>query len=134
AFLYLPWIRVVIAAMREPAFAQRDRLNAFWISYRLQVLGTGDWRVEPISIGSAVLWLLALAGCVLAWRISKAGRAIGSWFFGGLAAEILVLQIHPHVSAVRHLLPAWIALFVLAGGAIAAMTRFRSGAVVAAVL
>jgi len=134
ALLYLPWVRVVIAAMREPAFAPRDRLSAFWFSYRFQVLGTGDWRVEPISIGSAVLWLLAAAGCLLAWRISNAGRAIVIWFVAGLAAEILVLQVHPHVSSIRHLLPAWIALFVLSGVTMATMTRFRSGAVVAAVL
>jgi uncharacterized membrane protein len=134
AILYLPWVRVVIAAMREPAFAPRDRLNTFWFSYRLQVLGTGDWRVEPISIGSAVLWLLAFTGCFIALRISSAGRAIVVWLVGGLAAEIMVLQIHPHVSAVRHLLPAWIALFVLAGAAVSALNRFRLGSAVAALL
>jgi hypothetical protein len=132
--LYLPWVRVVIAAMREPAFAQRDSLNKFWFSYRLQTLGTGDWRVEPISIGSAVLWLLAIAGCAVAWRTSLVARAVVIWLAAGLAAEILVLQLHPHVSAVRHLLPAWIALFVLAGAAVSALTRFRFGAAIAAVL
>ncbi|MDQ6800463.1 MAG: glycosyltransferase family 39 protein [Acidobacteriota bacterium] len=132
--LYLPWVQVVIAAIRQPEFAQRDRLNTFWFSYRLQVLGTGDWRIEPISIGSAVFWLLVIAGCFVAWRASAAGRAVVIWLIGGLAAEIIVLQIHPHVSAVRHLLPAWIALFVLAGAGLSAVTRFRFGTLVAAVL
>jgi mannosyltransferase len=134
ALLYLPWMRVLIAAMREPAFAQRDRLNTLWFSYRLQVLGTGDWRVEAISIGSAVLWLLALAGCVVAWRASPPGRTVVIWLIGGVAAEILVLQIHPHPSAVRHLLPAWIALFVLAGAGLSALTRLRFGTAAAAAL
>ena len=123
--LYLPWMRVVIAAIRQPPFAARDQLNAAWFSYRLQVLGTGDWQVEPISIGSYILWTLAAAGCFIAWR-SAAGRSLVFWLVGGFAAEILILQVHPHLSAVRHLLPAWLAVFPLAGAAIAAISRWRA--------
>ncbi len=57
-----------------------------------------------------------------------------TWFIGGLAIEILILQLHPHPSAVRHLLPAWIALFPLAGAAISSLTRVRGGTVIAAIL
>ena len=131
--LYLPWVRVVIAVIRQPPFAPRDQLNAEWFSYRLQVLGTGDWQVEPISIGSYVLWILAAAGCVIAWR-SAAGRSLAVWLVGGLAAEILILEIHPHLSAVRHLLPGWLAVFLLAGVAVAAFTRFQGGIAIGALL
>ncbi len=131
--LYAPWLSVLIAIIRQRALAPPDQLDAGWFLYRLQVLATGDWRVEPVSAGSWILWLLAIAGCVLAWR-NSAGRALVTWFIGGLAIEILILQLHPHPSAVRHLLPAWIALFPLAGAAISSLTRVRGGTVIAAIL
>ncbi len=131
--LYLPWLSVLIAIVRQPPLAPRDQLNAGWVLYRLQVLATGDWRVEPVSAGSWILWFLTIAGCFLLWR-SSTGRALVAWFIGGLAIEIVILQLHPHPSAVRHLLPASIAVFPLAGAAISSLARVRGGTVIAAIL
>ncbi len=131
--LYLPWASVLFAVIKQPPFTQREQLNAAWLSYRLQVLGTGDWRVEPISIGSCLLWILAVVGCFIAWR-SFSGRAVVVWLVGGLSAEILILQLHPHPSAVRHLLPAWIAMFLAIGAALSSILNVRGGAAIAAIV
>ena len=128
--LYAPWWGVLVAAARQAPLASRDVLSGEWFAYRLQVMATGDWQVEPVSLGSYALWILAAAGTAIAWR-SRSARFLAVWLAGGLAVEVAILQLHPHLSAVRHLLPAWLALFPLAGAAIAALTRVRAGQVIA---
>ena len=133
AILYAPWWRVLLTAAREPPLAARDELTLAWVAYRLQVLATGDWRVEPIQAGSYIFWLLGIGGVIIAFR-TNAGRTLIVWLIAGLAAELIILQFHPHPSAVRHLLPAWLAVFPLAGAAIAAISRIRGGPALAVLL
>jgi uncharacterized membrane protein len=131
--LYAPWCSVLLAAARQEPLAPRDVLSRDWFTYRVQVLATGDWQREAISLGSIAVWLLVVVGIVVASR-RRGARFLVVWLVAGFAVEIAILQMHPHPSAVRHILPAWLALFPLAGAALAALTRRRGGQIVAVTL
>jgi Dolichyl-phosphate-mannose-protein mannosyltransferase len=111
--LYAPWLPVVFSAARATPPNGRDALTWPWLAYRLQTLGTGDWQRDPISLGSWLLWVLAASGVWLAMR-NRRTAPLAIWLVAGLALQIVALQLRPHYPAVRHLLPAWIAVFPLA--------------------
>lgn len=120
--LYLPWLPFVLGvAARQPP-VERELLDRSWLRYRLQVLGTGDWRVEPISLGSYAFWFLVVVGIALAWKHRSAAVAV-FWLLVGGALQLLILQLRPHFPAVRYFLPSWLAAIVLAGFAIAGLER-----------
>ncbi len=83
----------------------------------VQVLGTGDWLVEPLSTGSWAFWGLVAIGLVLARR-SRLALFAGAWLVLGGALIVAILQVRPHYPAVRYLLPAWLAAILLAGFAV----------------
>lgn len=118
--LYLPWLPVVLRAARKTPPMEAERLDLAWLAYRLQVLGTGDWLVEPVSAGSWAFWTLVAIGLALAWR-SRFALFCAAWLLAGAATLILVLQVRPHFPAVRHLLPAWLGAVLLAAYAVARM-------------
>jgi 4-amino-4-deoxy-L-arabinose transferase-like glycosyltransferase len=113
--LYIPWFPVVLGAARATPPNGREHLTWPWFAYRLQTLGTGDWQVEPISLGSWLLWILAAIGVYFAIRNRHYAATV--WLVAGLAIQIAILQLRPHFPAIRHLLPAWIAVFPLAANA-----------------
>jgi 4-amino-4-deoxy-L-arabinose transferase-like glycosyltransferase len=124
ALLYGPWLPYVLSIARRPPPFPREVLDTEWFRYRLEVLGTGDWRIEPISIGSYAFWALVVIGLLAAWRSRPAALA-AIWLLVGGAAELLVLQLRPHYPAVRHLLPAWLAAIFLAGYGVSKLGRTR---------
>ena len=95
--LYLPWLPVIFSAARSaPPGVAPERLDRAWAASRLQVFGTGDWKAEPVSIGSWAFWLL-----------------------GGAAIQVAILQLRPHYPAARYLLPSGMAAVVLAAAGVA---------------
>jgi dolichyl-phosphate-mannose-protein mannosyltransferase len=122
--LYLPWLPVVLSVARKTPPTGRETLDRAWLAYRLQVLGTGDWLVEPISPGSWAFWALVAIGIVLARR-SRLAVLAAAWFVLGAGLLIAILQLRPHFPAVRYLLPAWLASVVLAGYAVSQMSSKR---------
>jgi len=115
--LYLPWLQVVLRGARKTPPVGAERLDLAWLSYRLQVLGTGDWLAEPLSPGSWAFWGLVVVGLILARR-SRLALFAGAWLILGGALLVAVLQLRPHYPAVRYLLPAWLAAVFLAGFAV----------------
>jgi uncharacterized membrane protein len=116
--IYSPWLSVIrTAAVTRPP-VPREEITRSWIAYRLQTLGTGDWQPDPVSAGSALFWIAASGGGVWALR-NRRSAAAAVWFFGGVAAEIAILQLRPHYPAVRHLMPAWLGAFPLIGAFVA---------------
>jgi hypothetical protein len=122
--LYLPWLPFVVAVARRQPPVSRETLDRGWLTYHLQVLGTGDWRVEPLSIGSWVFWALVGIGLLEAWR-ARSALLTSAWLVLGGASQLLVLQLRPHFAAVRHLLPSWLAAVLLAGYAIQLLVDHR---------
>jgi hypothetical protein len=121
--LYAPWMSVVHHAATSPSPQGPDKLNWRWWRVRLQSLGAGNESViEPVDFGSWTFWLAVTIGIVVSLRI-KLLRIATFMLLCGTALEIAVLQIHPHYSAVRYLLPAWPASFVLAGAGAAVLAR-----------
>jgi len=127
--LYAPWITVVVRAARGSAVAEAQRLDWPWLSYRLQTLATGDWVVEPVSIGSWAFWgLVALGGAV---AVARRRYSDLLWPVAGLAAEMVLLWVKPHYPATRYLLPGWLGLFPLAAAGGAWIHSWRRAAVAA---
>ena len=120
--LYLPWLRVVLHAVSSAAPQGPDKLHWPWWQLRLQTLGTGDFRYEPVSVGSWGFWLAAMLGAIASIRRPLL-LVPTVWLFGGGALSILVLQIRPHYSSPRYLLPAWLGAFLLAGAGLAWLWR-----------
>jgi mannosyltransferase len=135
--LYLPWLPVIFSAARKaPPGVVPERLDRAWAASRLQVFGTGDWKVEPVSIGSWTFWLLVAVG-LLSARRSRFAAVAAFWLLGGAAIQVAILQLRPHYPAARYLLPSWMAAVMLAAGAVAfARTRWlaRVGALAALAL
>jgi MFS family permease len=124
ALLYAPWLPVVVKVARHPPPLAREPLNWEWVRHRLQVLGTGDWQIEPMSWGSFGFWLLVLIGVGAAlWQLPA--RIATVWFILGGALQVIVLQLRPQFPAVRHLLPAWLGSIFLAGAGLWALGRGR---------
>jgi mannosyltransferase len=115
--LYSPWLPVVLSAARKtPSGVGRERLDAAWAASRLQTLGTGDWAIEPVSMGSWTFWLLVAAGLLLAAR-SRVAAVAAFWLVAGTVTQIAILQFRPHYPAARYLLPSWLAAILLAAAA-----------------
>lgn len=128
--LYAPWLSTVVKLSKNPSPQKADRLTWPWWQLRLQTFATGDWLYEPVSLGSWAMWLAVAIGIVIAIRRKSLWTAV-FWFVIGTALEIIVLQIHPHYSTPRYLMPSWPAAVILAGAAIGALSSTRAGAVVA---
>ena len=117
--LYLPWLPVIFSAARSaPPGVAPERLDRAWAASRLQAFGTGDWKVEPVSIGSWAFWLLVVAG-VLGARRSRFAAVAAFWLLGGAAIQLAILQLRPHYPAARYLLPSWMAAVLLAAAGVA---------------
>jgi hypothetical protein len=118
--LYIPWFPVIAHASRIPSPLPREVLNRDWWTWRLESLAAGNEHLwVPVSLGSWAFWLLVVIG------IFQPKLRIASFMFiGGSILEVLLLQIHPHFSAVRYLLPSTLAAFILAGGGFAALMRY----------
>ena len=117
--LYLPWLPVIFSAARSaPPGVAPERLDRAWAASRLQVFGTGDWKVEPVSIGSWAFWLLVAAG-LLSARRSRFAAVAAVWLLGGAAIQVAILQWRPHYPAARYLLPSLMAAVVLAAAGVA---------------
>ena len=117
--LYLPWLPVILSAARTaPPSVAPERLDRAWAASRLQAFGTGDWKVESVSIGSWAFWLLVVAG-VLAARRSRCAAVAVFWLLGGAAIQLAILQLRPHYPAARYLLPSWMAAVLLAAAGVA---------------
>ena len=129
------WLPVVVAAARRPLPPAGEALDPGSWSHRLQALGTGDWRVEPLSLGSLLFWALVGVGVGIGlaspWRRRPAVVA-GGWLLLGSAAELAILRMRPHFPAVRYYLPSWLGAVLLAGGAVAWLSRRRAGRAAAA--
>lgn len=123
--LYLPWLPVVFSVGGRRPPVEREILDRSWLRYRFQALGTGDWQVEPISIGSYVFWLLVILGLVLAWR-SRPAAIASLWLVLGGLVQVTILQLRPHFPAVRHFLPSWLGAVFLAAYAIGSLCRTRA--------
>lgn len=119
--LYIPWLPAILSVARKTPPMEAEKLDLAWLAYRLQVLGTGDWLVEPLSAGSWAFWALVATGLVLAWR-SRPAAFCAAWLLGGAAVLVLVLQLRPHFPAVRYLLPAWLGAVFLAAHAVARLS------------
>jgi hypothetical protein len=115
---------VVVETARIQPVAGPEVLDRAWLSYRLQTLGTGDWSVEPVSVGSIVFWILVILGIVLAYLSRFAALATG-WLVVGGTAQVIFLRLHPNYPAVRYLTPSWLAAFLLAGFTIELAARQR---------
>ncbi len=116
--LYIPWLPVVFsAAGRTPPGVTAERLDRTWAVSRLQAFGTGDWRIEPVSIGSWAFWLLVAAGLLLARR-SRLAAVAAFWLVAGVVLQLAILQLRPHYPAPRYLLPSWTAAVLLAAAAV----------------
>ena len=122
--LYIPWLPVVFgAAGKAPPGVAAERLDRTWAVSRLQAFGTGDWRIEPVSIGSWAFWALVVGGLFLVLR-SKLAAVAAFWMIAGTALQLVILQLRPHYPAARYLLPSWMAAVLLAAAAVAfARTR-----------
>jgi mannosyltransferase len=129
--LSLAWLPVVVAAARRPLPPAGEALDAGSWSHRLQALGTGDWRLEPLSLGSLLFWALVGIGLARAWKTRPAAVA-GGWLLIGTAAEFAILRMRPHFPAVRYYLPSWLGAVLLAGGAAAVLSHRRAGRAAAA--
>lgn len=129
--LYLPWMNVLISAAAAPPVAPQETIDLPWLAYRLQVLGTGDWRREPLTTGSIFFWSLAALGLFVGC-FRRDGLHLVWWLAGGMYLQLLILQIHPHFPAPRHLLPAWLAVFPLIGIAADFLLRKRGWRVILA--
>jgi MFS family permease len=117
--LYLPWLPVIFSAARSaPPGVAPERLDRAWAASRLQVFGTGDWKAEPVSIGSWAFWLLVAAGLLRARR-SRFAAVAAVWLLGGAAIQVAILQLRPHYPAARYLLPSGMAAVVLAAAGLA---------------
>jgi len=117
--LYLPWLPVVLAAAGQtPPGVSPEPLDRAWAASRLQVFGTGDWKIEPVSIGSWAFWALVAAGLFLV-RKSKLAAVAAFWMIAGTALQLAILQLRPHYPAPRYLLPSWMAAVLLAAAGVA---------------
>jgi mannosyltransferase len=122
---YLPWLPAVAETARQKPVVPPEVLDRAWLTYRMQTLGTGDWKLEPISVGSMVFWILVILGVGLAYR-SRFAVLVTAWLVVGGSAQVLFLRLHPHWPAVRYLTPTWIASFLLVGFLIQLSVRHRS--------
>jgi mannosyltransferase len=121
--LYAPWLDVVRHAAKIPSPEPADTLDRWWWQYRLQSLGTGNENVrESVNLGSWLFWLAVVTGVVRSVRV-RLLRVASFMLIAGTAMEVVVLQIHPHFSTVRYLLPSWPAAFILAGAGVAFVGR-----------
>ncbi|HEY2798583.1 MAG TPA: glycosyltransferase family 39 protein [Thermoanaerobaculia bacterium] len=123
---YLPWLASVVTVARKSPPMPGERLDAAWWIEHLQVLGTGDWKVEPLSLGSILFWLLVVVGLTRV-RTSRPALVAASWLLLGGLAQIVVMQLRPHYPAVRHFLPSWLGAVLLASCAISVLVRFAAG-------
>jgi 4-amino-4-deoxy-L-arabinose transferase-like glycosyltransferase len=128
--LYGFWLPVLFRAAAAPPVAPREPLTLAWVEYRLQVFGTGDWKIEPVTLGSWAFWLIVSIGLFFG-RPRKRRLAAAAWVVLGSAAEIAILEVRPHFVAVRHLLPAWLGAFLLAAAGFAAIRRLPKGSAAA---
>ncbi|HUP48463.1 MAG TPA: glycosyltransferase family 39 protein [Thermoanaerobaculia bacterium] len=122
--LYLPWLHVVFRAARSVSPQPAERLDWPWWQLRLQVFGTGDWRFEPVSLGSWAFWLAVLIGLAVSVR-HRPLRTAAAWLLLGSVLTVVFLQLRPHYQTPRYLMPAWIGAFPLAGAAVAVLFRRR---------
>jgi 4-amino-4-deoxy-L-arabinose transferase-like glycosyltransferase len=131
--LYAPWLLVVIRLAKEKPPQPADKLDWPWWQLRVQTFATGDWRFEPVTLGSWVFWLCVAIGVIAAIRFKPLRTAL-VWFVAGTALEILVLQIRPHYSTPRYLMASWPGAFILAGAAVEWLLRSNPGRAAVAVI
>ncbi|MGZ7042852.1 MAG: glycosyltransferase family 39 protein, partial [Thermoanaerobaculia bacterium] len=117
AVLYAAWVPVAIHGLRTPRGFQPDTLDWPWWRYRLHVFAAGQLSENAITAGSWAFWCAVVVGIVLSIRV-KALRFAVIWLIGCGAIEIITLHFRPHYSAARHLMPAWIGAFILAGAGV----------------
>jgi hypothetical protein len=122
AGLYAFWVPTAIRAVRNPPGFPADTLDWPWWRYRLHVFGAGDLSEPLMSFGSWAFWCAVIIGLVLCVK-ERLLRIAAVWLIGCGAIEIIVLHYRPHYSAARHLMPAWIGAFLLAGAAVAFLLR-----------
>ncbi len=136
--LYAPWLVVVFRLAKEAPPQPPDTLDWPWWNLRLQTFATGDWRYEDISFGSWAFWLLVATGAIVSvagrWQPRPEARGPRPelrialfWFVAGTALEIIVLQLRPHYSTPRYLMASWPGAFILAGAAVAWLSRYSAG-------
>jgi mannosyltransferase len=121
--LYSPWLGVVIGAARSQPPQHADTLDWPWWIQRLQNMGTGDWRYEPLTPGSWAFWGAVALGMVVSLR-RRILLSATAWLVVGGALSILALQLRPHYSHPRYLFPAWLGAFLLAGAGVAFLWRW----------
>ncbi|HSP13670.1 MAG TPA: glycosyltransferase family 39 protein [Thermoanaerobaculia bacterium] len=124
--LYAPWLFVVIRLANEKPPQPPDTLDWPWWQLRVQTFAAGDWRFEPVTLGSWAFWICVAMGAIAAIRFKPLRIAL-FWFAAGTALEILVLQLRPHYSTPRYLMASWPGAFILAGAAIAWLMRSAPG-------
>jgi uncharacterized membrane protein len=129
--LSLAWLPVVVTAARRPLPAAAEALDPGTFAQHLQGLGTGDWRLEPLSLGSLLFWALAAIGLARAFAARPAAVA-AVWLVLGAAAQLAILRMRPHFPAIRYYLPSWLGAVLLAGCAIGLLGRRRAGRAVGA--
>lgn len=131
--LYAPWLPTIFTAARYGSPQPAEELNWSWWQHRLQVFGTGDWKNEPVSIGSWAFWLAVIVGIVASMRHDRL-RAATAWFVAGAAVTVLFLQLRPHYHTPRYLMPAWIGAFALAGAGFCVLLNHRATRMIGAAL
>ncbi len=123
---YLPWLASVVVVARKPPPMPAERLDGAWLIEHLQDFGTGDWKIEPLSLGSMLFWLLVVLGLSRV-RTSRSALVASCWFLVGSIASIVVMRLRPHYPAVRHFLPSWLGAVLLASLAISLLARSAAG-------
>lgn len=116
--LYAPWLAVVLQLAHKTPAARPETLNKIWWVFRAQTFGTGDLHYEAVSAGSWALWICAGIGVWLMSRYQSLETPV-FWFAAGTALEVIALQIHPHYSTPRYLMPSWPGAIILAGAGVA---------------
>ena len=128
--LYAPWLGIVLKVTARQPIVPRDELGKYWWLYRMHAFAAGDVPYERVSLGSWIFWAAVLVGLVLSFR-HKLLRVAAVWFVGCTVLSIIVLQLRPHYPSPRYLMPAAMGAFLLAGAAIAALSRRSIGKAVA---
>ncbi|HEU4520488.1 MAG TPA: glycosyltransferase family 39 protein [Thermoanaerobaculia bacterium] len=132
--LYAPWLGVVLSVARGPRPAGPEALNRWWWEHRLHSFSTGPEVFATMTLGSWAFWLLVVIGLIVSVR-ARLLRTATAWLLAGGAMTLIILYLRPHYpGTVRYLLPAAIAATLLAGSALAALTRRAAPGAVGVVL
>ena len=129
--LYSPWLPTIFTAARYGSPQPAEELNWSWWQHRLQVFGTGDWKNEPVTVGSWLFWIAVVIGIAASIRYPRL-RTATAWFLGGAVLTVLFLQLRPHYQTPRYLMPAWIGSFPLAGAGLSVLISRRAVQIIGA--